>query len=91
MAKWNGSRAVSDGRTGHIDGVYSMIAAIVGLPGLFNRISRAGLAERFLRLREGFLKQSSMQEPIFVDRTGIPQRYEEIRDKAALDIQRNIR
>ncbi len=49
------------------------------------------LGDRLMRIWEVFRQKSSSDEEIFINQSVIPQKFGEIRDRAYLDIHRNVR
>jgi hypothetical protein len=83
-------RIAYTGSIGHLHPLYSVVAAIWSWTGRFAGDPVDGLADRFMRMWGFFRQEPSSEDPIFTDRTGYPGAFEEIRDRAHLDIRRNI-
>jgi hypothetical protein len=91
MTKTFESRMAISGRIGRFQGSDFSTEADASLIGRFKRIPCAELKDRLLGIGGIFRRDSSGKDPIFTGRPGYRQELEELRNRAYLDIGRNIR
>ncbi len=74
-----------------LDGGIAYSGRIIHPIRIFSERLKDRLGDRIIRIREVFQQISSSEEAIFTDQSENPQKFEEIRNRAFLDIHRNVR